>query len=369
MKTKIPFLFAALLPAASLSAQTYLVHPSPYARVEGETSQEWPFGSGRSWPTGVIGVRYQQAHDAISPRTVAIKGMDFRRDGKDALPRPGWTLDMELTLSTSPRPAYQILPEFASNMGKDASIVVSRKKIHFPAFPAGWGFPHPFLAQIPFDKGKTFLLGGGKPLCWEVKVWWSDLWKRPGGYLRFDATGRMEKLMSINYGHGCYSPGAYEPASMEFYVDPKRPWDLQPGISGGPPGGLAFLLGSLGQSRPPLRVGGLLCRFYLDPASLFSLSPLLHLDMLGMLPTKFFYIPIPKDPVLRGSAFHAQFVLAGSNPWKIYLTNAAYVFIPYIWPDAPWRKIGTCLATGARPGLLKKGTPVSYKGLVVRFRI
>ncbi len=368
MTTKIAFLFAALLPGAALSAQSHLVHPAPYARVEGESSQEWPFGSARTW-TSVTGVRYQQAHDALSARTVSIKGMAFRRDGKDSLPLRGWTVEMDLTLSTSPRPAYQILPEFASNMGKDAVTVVSRKKIHFPAFPAGWGFPKPFRADLPFDQGKSFLLRGGKTLCWETKVWWSDQWKNGESSLRFDATARMEKIQITSYGHGCYVSGSYEPASMDFYIDPKRPWDLQLWISGGSPGGLGFLLGSLGQANPPLRAGGLLCRFYLDPAAFFSLSPILHFDMQGRFSNRFFYLPIPKDPALRGSAFHAQCVLSDPQPRTFRLTNAVHVFIPYQWPDAPWRGIGFCMAKGARPDLLKTGIPASYKGLVVRFRI
>ena len=358
-----------LLLASPLAAQKALVHPARYAAAEGAAASQWPFGSALEWSTHVIGVRYQQIHDALSPKAVVIKGMSLRRDARNTLFRAGWSVRMELLLSTSKVSAPRIQARFSSNLGKDAVTVISQKMIHFPSLLASWSVPKPFDCPLPFDKGKCFPLKGGASLCWEARVYWSDLWKTREWNFDFDAVEPVDRVASIPFGHGCYAPSRLEPARMSFRTDPKNytAWDLLPVVQDGPSMGWGVLLASAGQAKNPIPVGGPFCRLYLDPVGFFPVTPLKYLTQGGYLQDRLFYIPIPKTPALQGVSFRTQWVLGTARRGEVILTNAAYVYTPMPWATGPWTRVGRCLALGKNPALLKEGTPRGLFGLVVRF--
>ncbi len=357
--------------ASTLPAQKALVHPAHYAGAEGAAASHWPFGSPLKWSTHVVGVRYQQIHDALSTNTVVIKGMTLRRDARNTLFRAGWSVQMELLLSTSRVSASRIQARFASNLGKDAVTVISRRMIHFPALPGSWAVPKPFECPLPFDPGKTFALKGGASLCWEARVYSSDLWKAREEEFDFDAVKPVDRVVAIPFGHGCYAPNRLEPAQMGFWVDPKNytAWDLLPWVQDGPIMGWGILLASVRGNPDPISLGGPFCRLYLDPAGLFPISPVKSLTLAGQLADRLFYIPIPRSPALQGVSFRTQWLLGTARRGEVILTNAAYVYIPMPPATAPWNQIGTCIATAKHPALLKEGTPRPGFGLVVRFRI
>ncbi len=365
-----------LLPAfffftLSSAAQSCLVHPRAYASREGESSTIWPYGSGKKWAFELRGVRFQQIQDRLSSRTVSIKGMSLRRDGRDAAPKTGWTVEMDLVLSTARHPAVRILPDFDANAGKDAVTVIRKKKIHFPALPPGWNIPKPFEIPLPFDKGKAFLLKGGASLCWETRVYWSDLSNRQEGSVSFDACYREEGILALPYGHGCYARYRTRPARMSLSAGGPgfSPWDLRTRVQYGPAFGWGILLVSPGQASVPIEAGGPFCRFYLDPRNAFPLSSFQGLGLQGSLRNTLLYFPVPRDPSLRGSALHFQWVLGDNNLQSLVFTNPVYMFIGYTWPNGPWLQTSSCVAYGKAPFLLGSGATKPYLGLVVEFRI
>ena len=358
-----------LLLTGVLSAQNHLVHPARYGSLEGATSSYLPFGEARKWSTQIVGVRCQQIHDALSSRTVVIRGMSLRRDAGNTLYHPGWSVRMELILSTATVPAARIGPKFDANAGKDAVTVIAPKTIHFPAFHPTWAVPKPFDCPIPFDPGKTFTLKGGASLCWEVRVTNSDLWRTNFPRFLFDALKPVDRVTSIPFGHGCYAPHRLQPAEMRFHTDLKNytAWDLLPTISNGPAYGWGVLLASTGRAPTPIPVGGPFCRLYLDPAGLFPVTPIKYLDFWGRLRDRLFYLPIPKAPEFQGVSFRTQWLLGTTRRWEAILTNAAYVSTPMPWATPPWTLVGSCTAAGRKPSLLTEGVPRSRFGLIVRF--
>ncbi len=114
-------IFLVLALSAAGGAQSYPVHPAPYAGMEGEGSAQLPFAAN---PTPALRqVVYQQVHDNLSARPLLLKGIAFRRDGERKLAWAAWKAEVELVLAEAAPGvnSANLKLSFAANMGSKAT--------------------------------------------------------------------------------------------------------------------------------------------------------------------------------------------------------------------------------------------------------
>ncbi|HHI68706.1 MAG TPA: hypothetical protein ENJ97_05200, partial [Planctomycetes bacterium] len=166
MKRQLLALFFPLVLGAGAAGQSYLVHPPQYKNLEGESSTSYPFYY-HATNAAYRQMIYQQVHDNLSKTPLPLKGIAFRRDVWQLYTWPAWSADVELSVSHSPQgiTSTTLSRTFAANMGKDATVVIAKKKVRFPPTVGTGPFPRPFAFNLPFDTGKIFLYkGGGRSL-------------------------------------------------------------------------------------------------------------------------------------------------------------------------------------------------------------
>jgi len=147
---KLPTLLLLLLvPAGGISAQARdIYHPKVYRTIEGPERTAVPFGV-RSASKASRVFRWQQILDNVSPKAFRIRSVGIRRDGTAVWDWRWYHVEMEITMSTSPRPAAQASPYFAKNTGKDAVVMLSRTKVFFPASFRYGTLPEPAEYFLP----------------------------------------------------------------------------------------------------------------------------------------------------------------------------------------------------------------------------
>ncbi|MHC4898760.1 MAG: hypothetical protein ACYTGW_16810 [Planctomycetota bacterium] len=219
------FLLALPVVLGSLAAQT---SPLPQTTVEGNNAAFYPIGYFQTVAANRQ-VHYQQVHDDVTKK--AITGMAFRRDSKGAYfyDVPAFWVDIEVALSTAMTTARTISNAFASNEGGDRKVVLQRGKVNFakatkfhniapqPLFAYNIKFTTPFVWTTP------------KSLCWDMKLYGSNLQTVTGEALYLDAVNVATKSIpgfSLDYGRGCFSsnPGIVNSARTvtAFSIDPGK---------------------------------------------------------------------------------------------------------------------------------------------------
>ncbi len=362
MKTIVSIFVATIFLPMVSPAQKLLVSPSRSAGMGGYTYYTIPFARRDYTGTNPYTrqARFLQVHDALSKTPLPIKGLVFRRGCRDESDWPGWKVQVELTLSTAAVTSSTMSRTFASNHGKDATVVVAKKWIQFPPSPYLGLFVNPFAYRIPFDQGKVFLLGAGKSLAWDAKVYDNDLHKKPGFGGGFD----MEYAYTRNYAYGVYTRwgrGVGVPGqSYSFYSYVSTRYDsnyagreivLYGGCYNGPPQGKAFVL--LGRKEMPngIPVSGNGSLLYLNPGTIFFISPIRNLDGRGYgywssIPTSSTppILAVPDNPALYGARFYAQVFALDRSLTSFYASNLTRVQMVFPWQKAGLFRIGNVYA-------------------------
>ena len=278
--------------------------------------------------------------------------MVFRRGARDESDWPSWKVQVELTLSTAAVTSGSVSKTFAANHGKDATVVVAKKWIQFPPSLFLGRFLSPFIYKIPFDQGKIFLLGAGKSLAWDAKVFDNDLNKKPafgGGFdMEYAYLGAYAYGGYIRWGRGVNIPA--QPYSFYSYIVPRydnrypgKEIVLYGGCNYGPPSGQAFVLLARKEMPSGIPIFGNGSLLYLNPGTIFYVSPPRALDGRGYAywsssttsTTNPPLMTLPDNPLLYGIRFSAQVFALDKNLTSIYATNMTRIQMVY-----PWQKIG-----------------------------
>ncbi|MEZ5990486.1 MAG: hypothetical protein R3F30_15505 [Planctomycetota bacterium] len=168
MKSKILLgLGTATLLAAVLPAQTSVLFPKGFDRVEGSSSA-YSASSGAPWSISTTATsrvfRNQLVIDLDPTVKGKVSGIVYRRDGtlEAGQAMSGVWAELEVNLSTAATTSSSISTTFASNIGSDAVNVVAKKKVNFSPAPYIGMFPEPFLVRLPFDSGRSLAYDGSK---------------------------------------------------------------------------------------------------------------------------------------------------------------------------------------------------------------
>ncbi len=381
-----PSLVLFLFLGAGAGAQSYLVHPSQYKTLEGESAFSYPFSYS---PTSATyrQMIFQQVHDNLSQAPLPLKGIAFRRDASVLYFWPAWSAVLELVVAHAPQGvnSQNMTKTFASNLGKDQTVVIAKKKIQFPPSVGKGAFPRPFVFNLVFDRGKVFLYkGGGRSLTWLLRVFDNDLHTTVGSYVSLDRAYYYQSSMSISgayvpIGQGGFAPRQYRSMYSSFYprLDKKsspRMIVIDPYISAGPRGGKAVALLSRLRFRQGLPIGAGGGRLWLNPGTIFFVSSLVDLDywgnsgkgLVGPGGKRVSLINLPDNPAIYGVHLFGQMVAVDTKTLSLYFPNACEVQLPY----DPARTGGVPMGTTYYRGSVTRTTgygPYKSQGLVVRF--
>ncbi|MHC5063470.1 MAG: hypothetical protein ACYTG5_05795 [Planctomycetota bacterium] len=129
-------------------------------------------GSGSTfYPLGRANARVQTLHADLNPGLTQISGHAYRRDGISTRGLvPGFTAELSVELSMSPRTADQPSNQFSENMGSQPSLVLPRTRLVFPDTSRPERAPSSeFAMLIPYDT--PFMLpSGGGTICLDIKM-------------------------------------------------------------------------------------------------------------------------------------------------------------------------------------------------------
>ncbi len=227
MRATLAFGFLLSLPFAlgSLPAQ---ISPLAQAKVEGNNAAFYPIGYFQKLATNRL-LHYQQVHDDVTRKS--ISGMAFRRDSKGAYfyNVPAFWVDIEVALSTAKTTAGTISNNFANNEGTDRKVVLKRGKVNFPKANKFHNIVPQPLFQYSLRFSTQFIWTTPKSLCWDMKLFNSNLHTVTGEALYLDAVSRTTTNVpgfSLGYGRGCFSsnPGIVNSAQTmsSFSIDPRN---------------------------------------------------------------------------------------------------------------------------------------------------
>ncbi len=140
-----------------------IVSPNDRAVFEGSTST--------SYPLGRFDARFQQIHaDVSGPAGRTLTQHSYRRDAiTERGDVPGFTTELEVTLSVAPHGPDGAQRDFAANQGSQPVTVLRRTRLAFPTTSRPGTAPSPtFEHRIPY--GTPFALPPNAPLCVDVII-------------------------------------------------------------------------------------------------------------------------------------------------------------------------------------------------------
>ena len=218
-------LFASLLLAGALGAQSTVVVPAGFANKEGG-SDHWIVG------------RYENCHSqqiyakSVMPATpITIKSFKMRRDGNRTTAYEAHKYNIEVFMSNRALdPPGGCGMGWAQNRGPDFAQVMNKKAITWPADPQPTTPPAPFTILFPLDKpfpykGKAFLVEfksdfATTPPKKYYYYWYTDAESYPSTGWKPYVAGTK-----VNIGTSCRPPGATsDPANYGFYPYPGSPF-------------------------------------------------------------------------------------------------------------------------------------------------
>ncbi len=364
MKNTASTALGVLFLGSLLGAQTYQVHPGVQATLEGNGSI--------LYPVCFRAAKYKQLHylqvDDLRPTNdVRIRGIAFRPDGSRIRPWASFQAELELRLCTARRRSSMVNRWFDANQTKDLTTVIARKAVKFPAFNGVKRFPAPFLFDLPFDGGKSFLLRKGKEVCWDIRLFRSTL-SPTAGEIYLDGVYRGTGLFRRTLFEGTIHPKWKARVSLQlnehFYQGRNWLWAY---IDAFLPKGTAFLFfgtRTLPKGIPFGSWGGV---FHLDPAALAGvLGPFRDPRGLGSF---LFSFPIPSspNPPMLGLSFYTQAVVLGSLPGEACSTNLLECCFVPSWRSALPRT-GHVVLGGLDALVSPTGEAHPDQGVVVRYR-
>ncbi len=342
MKTFRTMLILSFL-GAGAAAQTTLVSPPLFKDHAGTTNRSYIFRSSSSQTYRQS--RFMQVHDLNLSQAASIKGMAFRwYAGLNYYYHLPFTADLELTLSTAQTTSSTISSTFASNVGKDATVVISKKKINFPPKFTYGTFPNPFLYKLVFDSGKAFNLAAGKSVCWDLKVYDNDLYAKHNPSIFLDATylstystAYMEYGKGSDTGHPRYRFYAYIYDSFSSTLGHR----IYGSCYYGPAFGKAFaVVGTAPAPGGGLPVGPE-AKLYIHPGQIVSVTGPYAMNYYGnaYVSSSTPFLTIPNSPQFLGAKVYAQFFALDSSLAHVYSTNARVLQLP-LWSSISGKTLG-----------------------------
>ncbi len=360
------FFCPALLAAAPiLPGQSALVHPKALAALEGGFAWTSPLGvplqKGR-------GLHYLQVDDLLPSKDIRIKAIAFRPDGAMNRSWTSFQVEMDLRLSTARRRGSLVNSWFEANYTKDLTTVVSRKILKFPASQGVSNLPAPFLLRLPFDGGKTFRLGAGKEICWDIRIYSSTAPGSPNLFY-LDGFVRGHGLFSRSIRKGGTNPKWGTP--VQLIMGDNFTWGYQSvggSIFPGPAGGRAFLFLGTRLLSKGIPFGGWKSAFHLDPgAPFFVLGP--YRDTTGM-GNYSFSMALPGGSwfPLAGKTFYAQGLVFGKTAAETCGSNVLECMFTIPWyNNLPGS--GKVMLSGRDALVSPTGKATPDAGVVVRYEL
>ncbi|MEZ5988797.1 MAG: hypothetical protein R3F30_06685 [Planctomycetota bacterium] len=367
---------SALLTTASLPAQTRVVLPSLFEDVESSEYTTYPF-SLRSDKLEQRTCSYQEIHDLPASTTGKVSALEYRRDvGNPSGPSKAFQVEVEVTLATATVTSSGLGSSFAANLGKDAKVVVKRRKLDWPAQLTSSTGPLPFAFAIPFDSGQTFSLAPGS-LCIDIRVFDNDLHVTSGSNQPyFDRAQNDVKGLGVRDGRGCFASGGRQNPAFcfgETQVDPTRSLaGLHVDLAYARSGSVAalYLAASVLPGAGVLLPGD--CHWYLDPLTMFHAIPATDPLKDGQysfppdVGTQRQFMEFPWDDAFANGVLYAQPVCLDPRANSAGLVTANFVELHM----PPYRSTGTGVSSAIAGGSPVHTTATSLfpgRGLVTRF--
>ncbi len=325
-----------------LPAQKGIVSPREFARVEGSSASFTPFF--RASSSAASRKHHEQTVHDLGKTPGKIYGIAFRRDGvlgRSTGALPCW-VEVEIACSTAATTSGTMSRTFASNEGKDRTVVLAKKKIRFNAFPIFPGGPQPFSFVFPFDQNRVFGFGGGS-LCVDVTVTDNDLYDestKSYNFIHLDRVFNSTTGLHWDGGHGCFGSAntifpffshSYSYARLN-YLKNRREFSYVAIGGNGRPGGAGLHLMSTALLPRPKELTPA-CRLYVDPGKIFLVLPgaaSSSLSTVYYFPPRGGFLTIPWEKGLRGLKFYAQSINLdpGTNSWNLVTGNYSEVTLP-----------------------------------------
>jgi len=369
-----PSVLVLALLAGGAAAQTTLVFPPLFKNHAGNAYHGYIFNP--SGPKAYQQARFMEVNDLNFSKTTTIKSMAFRwYAGLNFYYHQSFQADLELTLSTARTTGSTISSTFATNAGKDATVVIARKKVHFPPKLTYGTFPNPFRYKLFFDTGKTFTLPARKSLCWEIKVYANDLYLKKSYFIYLDWALLSSSACSyMDYGKGSDAGNPlYRYKGIIKYNDfnPSLGHRIFGSCYWGPAFGKAFAV--IGLDKAP--GGGLpigpLAKLYIHPARILTVAGPYDLNYFGgiSVPPSKPFLTIPNLPAYQGAKIYGQFIALDSGFKNIYGTNGRVIQLPlwsstagktlgmgYVYMNGPWAFLSSSGRRGVNTGVIVQFT-------------
>ncbi len=362
---------AATLLAGTASSQSKYMSPSMFAKKAGNYQwHSFPFTVSSASASRVT--RYQEIHNLPATAKGKLSAIAMRTSSYHTnfgAPPKFWTV-IELKISTANNQADKMSSTFASNIGKDVTTVIAKKKISFGSFPILPKDPQPLFYKLPFDKNKVLAFAGNKSLLLDFVQSDNDLYdsvKRVWRRFYPDAAAYQLTSSTITHeGRACYPSKSR--AFLPFYQS-NSAWlnritnkiRFNGNVFNGNPGSIALQITTSGALSAPIPLGGG-CSLYIDPSKvLWAFPTVLDTRGFGFFPNvggKRVNFEIPWQTSFNGTNLIIQSfnVDAGVNKPGFATSQKTTLTMPFFMSTGyPVSSVYRTRYTGTATGFARKG--------------
>jgi hypothetical protein len=324
MKLPLLALASAIVLSGLATAQTTIVSPKVFEKVDGPYSGYYPF-----YPNSSATYRYRdymEIHDLSSAAKGKLNSLKWRREGTYTgstyqSPSPVFWADMEVSLSSAAVSSKTMVSTFATNHGKNKVVTFKRKKVNFKSYPYIPKVPsQPFFVTLPFDSGSQLVHAGGA-VAVQAEVHDNNLYDTTSStyrYMYLDHAYNTTYSSSSNGGRGCYGSdetniypfigyayASYETAQDRFRYYASSSYGLVGGV------GINLMCAGLLPQSVPLPGA---CYLHVDLSTVLMAIP--GSGVRGTSSSNYYYYPpytttlqyifFPYSPTLAGTVLYAQ---------------------------------------------------------------
>lgn len=276
----LPLLILPLLATTAFAQMTQVI-PASLTNIDGPGSTSFPFGL--STPARVQ--TYFHSSETGILAAAAVQSLEVRANANAATSAKS-SIDLQITLSTTPATLSTLSTTFAANHGSNAVVAYTRKLTNLAATPASnpGGYGGIWMLDAPF----VYIAAQGNLMIDY------DVASQPSGAWTVDSPFTSTAATHLATGTGCNGLTAGSTGGLLGL-------NLTYTVGGGPGNGAAVLV--FGPLFPaPVPFPGLPgCDVHVNP--LVSLSVPLSASGTGSLP-----LTVPESAGLRGATLSAQFV-------------------------------------------------------------
>lgn len=358
------------LAGAQAAAQLF-VHPPEYKDMEGPEATNIPFGICSADPNLRI-FRYQQVHDLNLTQSLQVNRMLVRREGTDRNVWDWYTVEVDITMSTSPFRAAEAKAAFAANVGPDAVAVMPRVTLLFPPGLNLAGLPESFYYNLVHGCYRYYRVPAGRSMTWDMKIYDNTNFGRNKTDTWFDTASTALMVPTAPFGDGCQVASQASPfwgdLQLTFSVEHPIGFRLHGSCAAGPSGSSpVFVLLAAGRLLKPQTINSLACQVMLEPETLLFLGPR-SLDPMGALNWSAGepIAVLPLDPAFSGQSLFGQWAAVGTAPGErhIFLTNGTRLQLPRLWlNESPG--VATIYAQGPESHTAPSGKVLRGKGMII----